>query len=100
MTKLVPTFARTLTATLALALLAVAVPAAGAAPSAPLVTTTPALSVTDTTATLTGTIGRGGGTLYRFEYGTDGYSEPTPIRSIGSSRTDTPVSAAVTGLAP
>jgi hypothetical protein len=100
MTKLVPTFARPLTATLALSLLAVAAPAARAAPSAPLVTTTLALSVTDTTATLTGTIGRGGGTLYRFEYGTDGYSKATPIRSIGSSRTDTPVSAAVTGLAP
>jgi hypothetical protein len=100
MIQLVPKLARTFVAALALSLAALAAPAAQAAHARPLATTAPAVSVTDTTATLTGTIAPGDGTLYQFEYGINRYSEVTPIRSIGSSPTDTPVTAVVKGLTP
>jgi hypothetical protein len=99
MTRSVPLLARLLPAALVVALAAALAPAAHAQQTQ-YARTTPATGVSDTAATLTGTIVRGAGTLYQFEYGTERYDHYTPIRSVGSSTADRPVSAVLTGLAP
>ena len=91
--------ARVLPAALVLAIAAAPAPAAHA-DSTPDARTTPATRVSDTTATLTGVIVRGSDTQYQFEYGIDRYDRYTPIKSVGSSDGERPVSAVVTGLKP
>ena len=99
MNQIVPTFARMLTAALVAAIAGAFAPAAYA-DSTPYARTTPAAGVSDTGATLNGVITRGAGTLYQFEYGIERYDQYTPIRSLGSSVAERPVSAVVTGLKP
>jgi hypothetical protein len=63
--------------------------------------TAPAGAVSDTGATLTGTVWSSrSDTWYRFEYGTDRYSAATPLTKLNGARSWTPVSATVTGLKP
>jgi hypothetical protein len=100
MNRLVPLLARILPAALVAALAAAVAPAAHASTSTPYARTTPATGVSDTAATVTGVIVRGSGTLYQFEYGIDRYDKYTPIKSIGSSSSERPVSAVLTGLTP
>lgn len=86
----------------------VAMPAAlltvGAAPAlgAPAVTTSPATNVTDTSATLNGTInGQGEAVAYSFAYGTSvAYGSFSQPGFLPPSNTPQPVSATVTGLRP
>ena len=68
----------------------------------PIVVTGIASEITDTTATLNGTVNPSGSeTTYQFEYGlTVSYGSTTPITSAGSGFTAVPVSAALTGLSP
>jgi hypothetical protein len=99
MNHLVPMLARILSAALVLAITGALAPAAHAS-TTPYARTTPATGVSDTSATLTGVIVRGSGTLYQFEYGIDRYDRYTPIKSVGSSFGERPVSAVVTGLKP
>lgn len=100
MINLVPTLARMLPAVLAVAIAGALPPTAEAGSSTPYARTTPPTHVSDTTATLTGVIARGLGTLYQFEYGTERYDKLTPVKSVGYSQSEQPVSAAVTGLEP
>jgi hypothetical protein len=100
MRELVPRLARVLPAAVALIVGGAVAPAADARSLTPLARATPPTGVSNTVATLTGLIASGSGTLYQFEYGTGRYSEYTPIRAVGSSATDTPVSATITGLKP
>lgn len=67
---------------------------------APVVVTGAASSITDTTATLNGTVNPDGNpTTYQFEYGlTTSYGSTTTLTSAGSGTTTLPVSAAITGL--
>ena len=90
---------------LILALLATALPAAASAqttvPTPPVATTGPAESITQTEASLTGTVDRNGGaTSYYFEYGTSpayGLRTPdTPVSAAGSDPVT--VKAAIQGL--
>jgi hypothetical protein len=70
---------------------------------APTVTTGPATHVTDTTATLTGTVnGNGAAVGYSFAYGPAGgdYGSTTPLAMLPPSSAPTTVSVAVTGLQP
>jgi hypothetical protein len=99
MNHLVPMLARALPAALVLAIAGALAPPAYA-DHTPYARTTPATRVSDTTATLAGVIVRGSGTLYQFEYGVDRYDQYTPIKSVGSSTGERPVSAVVTGLKP
>ena len=66
----------------------------------PIVVTGNATSVTDTTATLNGTVNpSGAATTYQFEYGvTTAYGSTTTSTSAGSGFTAVPVSADLTGL--
>ena len=68
----------------------------------PVVVTGVASVITDTTATLNGTVNPSGSdTTYHFEYGfTTSYGSTTTITSAGSGFTAVPVSAALTGLSP
>ena len=68
----------------------------------PIVVTGVASGITDTTATLNGTVNPSGSdTTYQFEYGlTTAYGSTTPMTSAGSGFTAVPVSAAITGLSP
>lgn len=84
---------------------AVGLPQAAYAPPAkrpPQVFTGDATSITQTTATLNGTVDpRGLATTYRFDYGKDkNYGAMTPSTSAGAGTTATSVSAVVSGLAP
>jgi len=83
-------------ATLALIALAV-VPALAAAPST---TTGDATAVTDTQATVAGTVNpQGQLTSYAFQYGTTtAYGQQTALTSAGSGTADTPVRADLAGL--
>lgn len=83
-------------ATLALIALAV-VPALAAAPTT---TTGDATAVTDTQATLAGTVNpQGQLTSYAFQYGTTtAYGQQTSLTSAGSGTADTPVRADLAGL--
>ena len=89
---------------LILALLAAAVPAAARAqapaPAAPVATTGAAESITQTEATLTGTVDRNGGaTTYHFEYGTStAYGLTTPETPVPEGTDPVTVKAPVTGL--
>jgi hypothetical protein len=89
---------RLFTAGLALAIAGALAPAAEAHHSDfRRATTGPAVGVTDSAATLTGTLSGGGATAYWFEYGSARErrtTDPQPVDAGG----DTPVSAAVTGL--
>jgi hypothetical protein len=101
MNQIVPTLARMLPVALVLTIAAALAPAAYAHDTSdPFAKTTLATDVTDTAATLTGVLAAGGGTRYQFEYGKNRYTAVTPIQSIDSSNSDTPVSALVTGLKP
>jgi hypothetical protein len=68
----------------------------------PVATTGSASGVTQSSATLGGTVNAGGGlTTYHFEYGTTtGYGSVTTDQSAGSGTSAIPVSAAISGLAP
>ena len=68
----------------------------------PVVVTGIASDITDTTATLNGTVNPSGSeTTYHFEYGlTTAYGSTTTSASAGSGFTAVPVSAALTGLVP
>ncbi len=68
----------------------------------PVVVTGLASEITDTTATLNGTVNPSGSeTTYHFEYGlTTAYGSTTTSTSAGSGFTAVPVSAALTGLIP
>jgi hypothetical protein len=68
----------------------------------PTATTGQASSVTQTGATLNGTLNpEGQDTKYYFQYGTStSYTNSTPVRDAGSGITDTNVSAAISGLTP
>jgi CSLREA domain-containing protein len=68
----------------------------------PQVTTRPASDLTETSATLNGTINPAGDdTLYRFEYGpTTGYGSSTPPRSAGAGLTELAVTAVLSDLSP
>jgi hypothetical protein len=100
MNQIVTTLARMFPAALVLTIAAALAPAAYAQGSGPVAKTTPATGVSETAATLTGVLAPGGGTRYQFEYGKNRYTAVTPIQSIDSSNSDTPVSALVTGLKP
>src|SRR5207248_6350686 len=90
------------------ALLIVAVAAATILPvalaqgatSTPTVTTSPATSVSDTGATLNGTVNPNGQqTNYAFQWGpTSGYGHETALTSAGAGTSASSVSAALTGL--
>jgi phosphodiesterase/alkaline phosphatase D-like protein len=84
--------------TLALVALA-AIPALAAAPTA---TTGDASGITDTQASLAGTVNpQGQLTSYAFQYGTTtAYGQQTSLTSAGSGTADTPVSADLAGLTP
>ncbi|MFN2471085.1 MAG: Calx-beta domain-containing protein [Gaiellaceae bacterium] len=66
----------------------------------PAATTNPATGVTQTTATLNGTVNpKGKATTYRFEYGTTtAYGSTTSSTSAGSDSLDHPVSAGISSL--
>jgi phosphodiesterase/alkaline phosphatase D-like protein len=68
----------------------------------PKVTTGPAKHVTDTSATLTGTVNPNGSpTSCHFEYGqTRHYGSTTPSQNVGSGTKPVKVSATITGLTP
>jgi streptogramin lyase len=70
----------------------------------PVATTDPAVSVAQTTATLTGDIDPdGSATTYQFEWGTStayGSVTPSPAATVGDDSTDHTLSASLTGLAP
>jgi len=68
----------------------------------PVVVTGIASEITDTTATLNGTVNPSGSeTTYHFEYGlTTAYGSTTTSASVGSGFAAVPVSAALTGLIP
>jgi hypothetical protein len=100
MNQIVTTLARMFPAALVLTIAAALAPAAYAQGSGPVAKTTPATGVSETAATLTGVLAPRGGTRYQFEYGKNRYTAVTPIQSIDSSNSDTPVSALVTGLEP
>jgi hypothetical protein len=100
MNQIVPTLSRMLPAALVVTIAAALAPAANAHDGGQVAKTTPATGVSETAATLTGVLAPGGGTRYQFEYGKNRYTAVTPIQSIGSSNSDTPVSAVVTGLEP
>ena len=80
--------------------LAAAAPALAANPVPPAVTTGAVKDVTQTTATLTGSVDpKGTATTYHVEYGTsDSYGLSTAEKSAGSASGSTDVEAAVTGL--
>jgi hypothetical protein len=73
---------------------------AAATAEAPTVVTSPASSVTSTSATLGGTVNPNGrATTYSFEYGkTTGYGSTTPAQNAGSGTSAVNVGAAITGL--
>jgi phosphodiesterase/alkaline phosphatase D-like protein len=75
--------------------------AVGSAPP-PVVVTQPATAISQTGATLNGTVNpRGHATNYRFEYGTTtSYGASTPVTDAGAGDGVAAVSAALTGLAP
>ena len=90
---------------LILALLAAAVPAAASAqipaPTPPVATTGAAEAITETGATLTGTVDRNGPeTTYFFEYGTSGaYGLTTPVTAVPEDAADPlTVKVPITGL--
>jgi hypothetical protein len=87
---------------LLLILLAAAVPAAASAqvPAAPVATTGPAESITQTGATFTGSVDRkGGATTYHFEYGTSAaYGLTTPETAVPEGTDPVIVKVPVTGL--
>ncbi len=93
--------ARTLLPTAAL-LLSLGAPAAATAASAPAVTTGTAVKITQSSATLRGSVNpRDVQTSYAFQYGpTKAYGAATPAVAIGKGTTAKPVSADVAGLAP
>jgi hypothetical protein len=64
--------------------------------------TGPAIGVSATAATLTGTVNPAGvATSAAFEYGTTtAYGQTTPAQPVGAGTADVPVAAAVSGLAP
>jgi plastocyanin len=68
----------------------------------PLATTSAATPVSNTGATLRGTVNpRGHATTYFFKYGeTASYGQETSVASAGSGTSSTPVSAPLTGLSP
>jgi len=70
--------------------------------TAPTVTTSPATTITDTAATLNGSVNpNGSATNYAFQWGpTNGYGHETTLTSAGSGTTSSSVSATVNGLAP
>jgi hypothetical protein len=73
------------------------------APGTPTVTTLPAAAVSQTGATLKGTINPAGQTVtYRFRYGTSpgSLTASTPVTSGPAGQSAVPVSATVTGLSP
>ncbi len=77
--------------------------AEGAEGALPVVTTGTASNVTESTATLTGSVNpKGFDTHYHFEYGleAENYEASTPEVDGGSGSAEVPVSANVTGLAP
>ncbi len=80
--------------------LAAAAPALAANPVPPAVTTGAVKDVTQTTATLTGSVDpKGTATTYHVEYGTsDSYGLSTAEKSAGSASGSTDVEAAVSGL--
>ena len=86
---------------LPLVVLALGAPATHAA-AAPLATTGPAKDVTQTSATLTGSVNpRGAPTNVYFRYGlTRQYTAQTPARSVGNGTKKVSVSIPVTGLMP
>jgi hypothetical protein len=83
-------------------LLCLAAPAGALAADAPAVTVAPATQVTQSSATLRGTVNpRDVQTSYVFEYGpTKAYGASTPVADAGKGTTARAVAAAVTGLAP
>jgi hypothetical protein len=87
----------------ALAVIAIAAVWVGLATAAspPTTTTSPASSVSDTGATLNGSVNPNGQqTSYAFQWGpTNGYGHETTLTDAGSGTSTSPVSAAVTGLA-
>jgi phosphodiesterase/alkaline phosphatase D-like protein len=89
----------------AAAVAAVAVPvglATAQSGSPPTVTSSPATSVSDTAATLNGSVNpNGSATNYAFQWGpTNGYGHETTLTSGGSGTTASTVSATVNGLTP
>ena len=86
---------------LPLVVLALTAPASQAA-AAPNATTGPAKDVTQTTATLTGSVNpRGAATNVFFRYGpTAQYTARTPAQAVGNGTKRVPVSIPVTGLTP
>jgi hypothetical protein len=90
-------------ATLALLLGALALtPLAASAASAPTASTGAASGLTDTQASLAGTVNpQGQLTSYAFQYGTTtAYGEQSPLASAGSGTADVPVTANLSGLTP
>jgi uncharacterized protein YegP (UPF0339 family) len=83
-----------------LVVMAVALPALAADPSAPVVTTGAAGGIGAKTATLNGTVDpSGASTLYWFEYGTtSSYGLQTGTHGAGSGTTGRPVSGHISGL--
>lgn len=73
-------------------------------PNAPVISAVVASAISSTGATLAGTVNpNGGGTTYRFQYGTStayGQNVPVPNGNVGSGTTAVPVSAAIAGLQP
>jgi subtilisin family serine protease len=71
-------------------------------PPPPVATIQPATAITQTGATLNGTVNpRGYPTGYRFEYGTTtNYGASTPVQGAGGGQADVAVSAPLTGLEP
>jgi hypothetical protein len=82
--------------------LALALPAAASAATKPTVSTGRATGVTQSTATLHGSVNpRGAATTYSFQYGlTRKYTAQTPVTAVGSGTTAVRVAAAIGGLAP
>jgi hypothetical protein len=92
-----------LIAALVAAIGAVSIALAGAAtPTAPVVTTAAATNVTDTAATLHGTVNpEGQQTQYAFQWGpTAGYGHETTLTSAGAGSSPSAASAVLTNLAP
>jgi trimeric autotransporter adhesin len=83
-----------------LVVMAAALPALAADPSAPVVTTGAAGGIGTKAATLNGAVNPGGAsTIYWFEYGTTtSYGLQTSTRGVGSGTSGRPVSAHISGL--